>query len=146
MQDMRKLKHLLSIILILFFVLISSQCRKDKNEIPNAYVDFYINVTTTQYLELNNIGGYAYLTGGVRGIIVYRRSSDEFMAYERDCPYQPSNSCALIEVDNSAIMAVDSCCGSKFLLLDGSIVNGPATRMLKQYSTSFDGTILHVFN
>ena len=131
---------------VLVFVLISTQCKKDKDEIPNAYVDFYINVTSTQYIELNNIGGYAYLIGGVRGIIVYRRSVDEFMAYERNCSYQPYNTCAIVEVDNSAVIAVDSCCGSRFLLLDGSIVNGPATKMLKHYETSFDGTNLHIFN
>lgn len=131
---------------VLAFVLFSPQCKKDEDQIPNAYVNFYIDVSSTQYIGLNNIGGYVYVTGGVRGIILYRRSYDEFMAYERDCPYQPSNSCALVQVDNSAVMAVDSCCGSQFLLLDGSIVQGPATTMLKQYQTSFDGTILHVFN
>ncbi len=131
---------------LIFFLLLTPQCKKDKkDQIPYVYVNFYMNIST-QYIGLNNIGGYEYITGGVRGIIVYRRSTEEFMAYERDCPYQPSNSCALVQVDNSAVMAVDSCCGSKFLLLDGSIVKGPATIMLKQYHTSFDGTTLHIFN
>jgi nitrite reductase/ring-hydroxylating ferredoxin subunit len=139
-------RPVLLFLFILFIVLPSQQCKKDEDEIPNAYVSFYIDVTSTQYSGLNNIGGYIYVTGGVRGIIIYRRSTDEFMAYERDCPYQPSNSCALVEVDNSALMAVDSCCGSQFLLLDGSVIQGPSTKMLKHYQTSFDGTTLHVFN
>ena len=137
---------ILKYILFLVAILITPRCKKDKDEIPYVYVNFYINTTSTQYIGLNTIGGYEYITGGVRGIIVYHRSVDEFMAYERDCPYQPSNSCAQVEVDQSAIMAVDSCCGSEFLLLDGSVVKGPATIMLKQYQTSFDGTTLHVFN
>lgn len=139
-----------NIFILLFFlgsILSVPQCKKDKtDEIPYVYVNFYINPSSTLYLNLNNIGGYVYVTGGVRGIIIYHRSVDEFMAYERDCPYQPSNSCALVEVDNSGIITVDSCCGSKFLLTDGSVLNGPATRSLKTYQTSYDGTTLHVFN
>ena len=132
---------------LIFFLLFTPQCKKDKkDQIPYVYVNFYLDINSTLNTGLNNIGGYEYVTGGVRGIIIYRRSTDEFMAYERNCPYQPSNSCALVEVDNSAVMAVDSCCGSQFLLLDGSIVKGPATILLKQYHTYFDGIKLHVYN
>lgn len=140
------LKPSLFIFFVILFMLLSPQCKEDEDMIPYAYVSFYIDVTSTQYIGLNNIGGYVYVTGGVRGIIIYHRSVDEFLAYERNCPYQPSNDCALVEVDNSAVMAVDSCCNSQFLLLDGSIIQGPATTMLRQYQTSFDGTTLHVFN
>ncbi|MFH0865281.1 MAG: hypothetical protein V1904_03755 [Bacteroidota bacterium] len=144
-------KQIIKCLILFFFVAVPelfffNSCKKDEDEIPNAYVNFYIDVTSTQYIGLNNIGGYVYVTGGVRGIIIYRSSVDEFMAYERNCPYQPSNSCALVEVDNSAVIAVDSCCGSQFLLPDGSIIQGPATTMLKQYQAAFDGTILHVYN
>ena len=144
---MKKYKLIYFSILISIFLIIIPQCKKDnQDEIPYAYVNFYINLNSTQYIDLNNIGGYAYLTGGVRGIIIYRRSVDEFKAYERNCPYQPYNTCATINVDPSAIMAIDTCCGSQFLLLDGSIIQGPSTNLLKQYRTSFDGTTLHVFN
>jgi nitrite reductase/ring-hydroxylating ferredoxin subunit len=142
---------LIKIVTIVAFLIIffTPQCKKDKQgTIPYEYVNFYINTTTTQYLGLNNIGGYVYVSGGVRGIIIYRQSSDEFMAYERDCPYYPNNTCAQVQVDKSGVIAIDSCCGSKFLLYDGSIVKGPATIVLKQYETSFDSStgILHVFN
>lgn len=121
-------------------------CKKDKDEIPNTYVNFYININSTQYIDLNPVGGWVYLTGGVRGIIVYRQSMEEFVALERNCSYQPSNECATVEVESSGMTAIDSCCGSRFLLMDGSLVNGPATRSLKLYQTSFDGNTLHIFN
>ena len=146
-MNIQSLKFPLGVIFLIAFILFTPRCKKDKDEIPNVYVNFYINVTSsTQYIELNNIGGYVYLTGGVRGIIVYRNSVDEFMAYERNCPYQPQDECATVKIDNSAVIAVDTCCGSKFLIIDGSIVNGPATRQLKQYQTTFDGVSVHVFN
>ncbi len=144
---MKKYKIIYFSFLLSIILAVIPQCKKDvEDEIPYAYVNFYINLNSTQYIELNNIGSYAYLTGGVRGIIIYRRSVEEFKAFERNCPYQPYNTCADIRVDPSGIMAVDSCCGSQFLLLDGSIIKGPATRLLKQYRTNFDGTTLHVYN
>jgi nitrite reductase/ring-hydroxylating ferredoxin subunit len=145
---MHSKKILILLILFLFPVFINNSCKKDKNEdlIPNIAVDFYINIASTQYLELHSVGGWVNVTGGVRGIIIYRKSIDEFMAYERNCTYQPSNSCARVSVDNTNLMAIDSCCGSKFLLTDGSVIKSPATYPLKQYRTSLDGNILHVYN
>jgi nitrite reductase/ring-hydroxylating ferredoxin subunit len=137
------------LIFFTFFLLFTPQCKKDKKDlIPYIYVNFYVNVNSTQYNGLSTIGGWAYVTGGVRGIILYHKSVDEFMAYDRDCPYQTSNTCALLTVDKSMVTATDSCCGSQFLLLDGSIVKGPATIMLKQYTTSYDenSSTLHVSN
>jgi len=139
----------LLILFILFLVLpyINNSCKKDKqDQIPVVAVDFYINVNSTQYLELHSVNGWVNVTGGVRGIIIYRKSIDEFMVYERNCSYQPSNSCARVSVDNTNLMAIDTCCGSKFLLTDGSVIQGPAIYPLKQYRNTYDGSSLHVFN
>jgi nitrite reductase/ring-hydroxylating ferredoxin subunit len=132
-------------ILISLMVLFST-CNKNDDPIPNAYVNLFLGINSTQYVELNSIGGWVNVTGGVRGIVVYRKSLDEFVAFERNCPYQPSNDCARIQVESSGVTAIDSCCGSRFILIDGSIVNGPATISLKQYNTSFDGVTLHIYN
>lgn len=87
-----------------------------------------------------------YETGGSRGIIVYRDSFSSFKAYDRHCTYDSSNSCALVSVDVTNITGLDDCCGSKFNLLTGSINQGPATFPLKEYQTTFDGGVLHIFN
>jgi len=91
-------------------------------------------------------GGWTYVNGGSRGIIIYRVSNDQFNAYDRHCTYDSSNSCALVSVDVTNINGLDDCCGSKFLLTDGSITNGPANLPLKKYQTNFDGQVLRVFN
>ena len=131
-----------SLTIILFF-----SCRKDPYPlIPNVYVNLHINVNSALYNDLNSVGGYIYLTGGNKGIIVYRNSIDEFKAFERTCPYDPDAETARIVVDQSRLFAVDSTCTSEFLLLDGSVHNGPSTLPLKQYKTSFDGEILHIYN
>ena len=122
-------------------------CKKDAGDVvPDVYVNIYIYTTAPEFISINAVGGWVYITGGSRGIVVYRNSVEEFMAYDRHCTYQPSNSCARIEVEQSNITAVDSCCGSKFVLTDGSVVNGPASLPLKQYQAMLDGNVLHIFN
>jgi nitrite reductase/ring-hydroxylating ferredoxin subunit len=111
-------------------------------------VDIYIKPNSTEYLELNPVGGWVYLTAQYpsRGILVYRISMDEFMAYERTCPHDPDKDCARIQVESSGTTAVDSCCMSRYIMHDGSPFQGPSKRPLKQYRTNYDGITLHIFN
>ena len=132
---------------ILFvLLLIITSCSKDANVIPYVTVNFTIYVTDPLYINLNAVGGWMYVTGGSRGIILYRKSIDQVMAYDRHCTYQPENSCGQVEVESNNFTAVDSCCFSKFEIDNGTAIQTPATLSLKQYRTSFDGTILHVYN
>lgn len=121
-------------------------CKKDEETIPNVSVNIVISTTDPSYNDLNAVGGWIYLTGGSRGIIIYRYSIDEFMAFDRHCTYEPTESCAVVEVDLSGIIAEDLCCGSQFLLTDGSVIDGPASVPLKFYQTTFDGNNLYVYN
>jgi len=134
------------LILVVLLLLMTLTCKKDKEEIPNVAVNIYIYPNSTQYVQLNTNGGWVYLTGGVRGIIVYRRTQDEFVAFERNCPYLPSSTCALVSVEQSGLTLLDSCCGSRFIITDGSIVNGPASVSMKTYYTAYDGNALHIYN
>ena len=50
-------------------------------------------------------------------------------------------------MDNSDITAVDTeCCDSKFLIVDGAPIDGPAALALHAYNTQFDGNTLLIFN
>lgn len=122
-------------------------CKKDSYaEIPNVYVNLNLDISSTLYLELTHVGGWVNLTGGYKGITVYRVSTDEFVAFERCCPYDPDVEEARVEVDDSGLTLTDSVCGSQFLILDGSVVEGPANIPLKRYRTEFDGDNLHIYN
>lgn len=113
---------------------------------PLTGVNIQINVNLPEYIDLTAPGGWAYVTGGSQGLIVYRKNIDEFVALDRHCPYQPANLCR-VNVDESDIVARDSaCCHSAFLLLDGSIAQGPAAANLQRYNTSFNGTTLRIYN
>lgn len=123
----------IGIITLLFFIVACS--KNDDETIPNVPVNFTIYLTLPQYSSLNSIASHAIVNDyGYRGIVIYRRSQDEFVAFDLACPKDPSNT---MIVDSSGINTVDLSCGSKFLLEDGSVLNGPATRPMKQYNTEY---------
>ncbi len=133
--------------IIITFVLITfSACKKDDNtSIPLVSVNISLNLDNPEFVHLKVDNGWTYVSGGSRGIIVYRTSGN-YVAFDRHCPYKPSNSCGLVSVDVTNITGLDDCCGSKFLMSNGQVTQGPANQSLKQYSTSFDGTVLRIYN
>lgn len=132
--------------ILLFFIFITQACNDNNKIVPNVYVNFYLSVYDPEFTDLLSPGNSIYVTGGVNGILIYRISQDEFAAYDRTCTYNVEENCRIV-VDDTKNFAIDSmCCSSKFLLLDGSVTDGPATYPLKRYQTYFDGTNLHVYN
>ena len=118
----------------------------DNSSIPLVQVYLQENINKPDYLNLQTIGGSVEIFGGSRGIILYRFSENEIKAYDRHCPYQPSNTCALVSVDITRITATDQCCGSSFLLQNGSVSKPPASEPLKSYSVIFNDPIITVTN
>ncbi len=134
-------------ILAAFALLGGTGCKKERTvEVPLVNVDISINVNLPAYNALAVTGGWVYLTGGSQGILVYRSGADSFTALDRHCTYHPEELCR-VTVDASEVVARDTaCCHSAVLLMDGSVVNGPAVFGLKRYNTTFNGTILRIFN
>ncbi len=132
-------------IFLIPFVFFGCSKNNDSN-IPLVAVNVIIHINDPAYNMLTVPGGWTYINGGSRGIIIYRASNDAFKAYDRHCTYDSSNSCALVSVEANNITGFDDCCGSKFILTDGSVTQGPANLPLKQYQTSFDGNELRIFN
>ena len=149
-KDMLKRNNSLLLVIIAgLFMMIA--CKKDKTDpIPYAYVNFVIYPNSTVWLELNTIGGYAYVNADPpsKGVIIYRSDVDEFTALERTCPHNPYDNCASgpVKVEHGGSVAIDSCCMSRFLLLDGSVVQGPSAYPLRVYHTTYDGNALRVYN
>ena len=127
-------------IIFLFLIWIFS-CKKNSedNPIPNVPVNFTIYLSLPEYASLNSIGSYVLIdTYGYRGIVVYRRSLEEFVSYDLACPYDPTISGVKLSIDSSGVTTVDLHCGSKFNLYDGSVLHGPATRPMKAYNSIYD--------
>lgn len=137
------MKYIVLSVIVLLLISTGS-CKKDEN-VPKAYVDLLLQLNLPQYVTLNTINNWVYVPGGNRGIIVYRRSSQDFIALEQTCTYDAENT---VKVEGNNITAHDSICGSKFQITDGSVTQGPATRSLVQYRVDYNASdnTLHIYN
>lgn len=135
------------LLVVLSCLALTPGCKKEnQGGVPYTGVDISINVNNPAYVDIQVPGGWLYLTGGSLGIIVYRKTLDEFVALDRHCPYQPEEVCRVI-VDDTEVTARDTaCCHSAFLIIDGSVTEGPASIGLQQYNTSFNGQTLRIYN
>ncbi|QNF35859.1 hypothetical protein HUW51_15715 [Adhaeribacter swui] len=113
--------------------------------IPNAIVNEQINLTNIQYNALRRDNGYVYLKSGVKGIILIHRTGDTYAAFERNCPFQPYDDCALVSMDQSGFFMSDSCCQSVFDL-NGYVTGGPSPYPLRRYNTALTGNLLYITN
>ncbi len=133
---------------LLSFALFS--CKKNDNTINTNGVP-YVRVNQTIYgsdpvmSKINAVGGWVYIAGGSKGIILYHKSIDSYVALDRHSTYNVAQGC-VVQVDKTDIMAVDTCSGSEFLISDGIPTKGPATLPLTQYQTRLDGGNLVIFN
>lgn len=135
-----------SIFLIAALFALFASCRDSREGlIPYVPVNITINVNEPTFFNLTVPTGWVYVTGGSRGIIVYRKSATEFIALDRHSTYEPQNNCA-VAVEASNLILKDPCSDSKWLISDGSIVNGPASRPLLQYETVFQDPYLYINN
>ena len=136
----------------MFLMIVNLSCKKDNiNQqlgIPYVKVDSYIFLQSPSGQPLNAVGGWIYLTGGSRGVVIYRRAFDEFVAFDRHCTYHPEETCGKVEVDlTNSVMLKCICCASVFSLIDGSVLKGPASFPLLSYRAILsDANTLHVFN
>jgi nitrite reductase/ring-hydroxylating ferredoxin subunit len=131
----------------LFFLFTVFSCGKDHQGVPNVYCNLTIYVNDPQNIMLTTVNGWKYFDGGNRGVVVYRKSQTEFVAYDRTCPYKPDEASSIVNVDTTNnILLKDASCNSQFLLSDGTPISGAAVVPLKLFRTTFDGTVLRVTN
>jgi len=125
---------------------IHSFCVKKEEKLPFAYINYSFYLTDPAFFNLNSIGGYAVIKNeGINGVIVYRKSLDEIMAYDGNCTYQPSARCG-VKLSTDQISATDSCCGSVFQLYDGFPTKGPATLPLYEYKVTVENERVTITN
>ncbi|MFZ4785253.1 MAG: hypothetical protein ACOYLH_07220 [Flavobacteriales bacterium] len=130
---------------IIIVIVIATGCRDRTSQVPYVNVNISMNINEPQFFDLTVPTGWAYVTGGSKGIIVYRLSQEEFIALERHSPHNPDDECR-VEVQDDGVIIEDPCSGSAWLINDGSIVSGPTNYALTRYQTSFEDPILYIYN
>ena len=136
---------------VLFFLLIiiTSSCIKNNNNpVPSIPFDITIDINLPSYNQLQGVGAWTYVVGGSRGIIVYRRSMDEFVAFDRHSPMDPNGTCflPLFPDQDNFLQLKDTCSNAIFSLYDGGPISG-SNYGLRQYATQFNGSnLLRIYN
>ena len=134
-----------SIYIPIISILIFS-CNTENDYIQEVYVNEYINLSLPEYSELTTTGNSIFINGGVEGIMIYHGVGNDYKVYDRNCSYEPSLACSVIDSVNSGI-AYCGCCASAFLISNtGEAINAPALLPLKTYHWSLDNNILRIFN
>ncbi len=144
---MERSVYLKWLLLVTTLVVALAACKKDTTSgVPYVPVNIVINVNLPEYSALAVPGGSEVIGGGSRGILLYRATTTDFVAYDRHCPYQSEQLCA-VDIDNTFTTATDStCCLTSYLLINGSVTNGPGSLPLQAYNTTFNGTTLRIYN
>ena len=117
--------------LITTLVALFTGCSNDNIQLPDVFVDQYVYLNNPSNINLQSPGGWAYENGGIKGIIIYRISMDEFKAYERSCPHIAPNLCSVLHVEKGITVNCE-CDNKTFLLATGEPLDG-ASHGLKEY-------------
>lgn len=141
-------KYQYPLILFLITLLGSSACDNELGDVPLPFRDFQdivINLDLPENRALNNDKGFIYRDdAGVRGLIIYHESGDNYYVYERNCSYEPNGACATVEVHSSGLYMVDNCCGSIFSFPNAFPTREPARSALRIYESSLQGRALTI--
>jgi len=130
--------------LIILLPMIFFGCETN-NPVPEVYVNFMIELNSPLYNSLNSVGSSIIVPNEgykERGVIITRADFDKFVAYDATCTYDPQDAWGRVEIDKTGIIAFDKNCQSKFsLLLDGSVMQGPASIPLKMYTVVYNPNV-----
>lgn len=142
----------MSISKVLIFFLFTSvffSCNKNNEyPLPSIPFDFTIDLSLPSYQEINAVGGWCYVAGGLKGIVIYRKGIDEFVVWERQSPLDPQGTCAegVSPKSTNFLELDDPCSEAVFSLYDGSPIQN-SDWGLRQYRYDWNGSnLLRIYN
>ncbi|UOQ72917.1 hypothetical protein [Hymenobacter cellulosilyticus] len=113
-------------------------------QIPLTAFNEVLFLTNQENSALRFDNGAVYHKGGVRGLIVVRQNASTYLAFERACTYNSTDTCARVKI-SPFVNLFDPCCKSQFNF-QGQPQSGPANLPLRRYSTSLSGNTLTITN
>ena len=122
-----------------------SGCVDTPGVIPYVDVQVDLNLSLPAYNNLNFPNNWLYISGGSRGLIVYRYTLDEFVVLDRHATWDVGAGCQCT-VSQDGYTIEDPCSGSQWYIFDGSIIQGPTTAPLERYTTTWIPPVLSIRN
>ncbi len=155
-KDFIIMNKLIALVALMGFTL--SNCKDNTVTSQDFFtpVQVYLNINMSlpSYAPLTIPQGFVYEAGGNKGIIIYRTIYNEYVAFDRTCPNNPTDACSYISMDSTSAFyrcgqyapSWKACCNSKFDPATATPIEGAAKRPLKQYIVKQDGNTLIVTN
>ena len=122
-----------------------SGCVDTPGVIPYVDVQVDLNLSLPAYNNPNFPNNWLYISGGSRGLIVYRYTLDEFVVLDRHATWDVGAGCQCT-VSPDGYTIEDPCSGSQWYIFDGSIIQGPTTAPLERYTTTWIPPVLSIRN
>jgi hypothetical protein len=105
--------------------------------VPDVLVREEVNLNSIGAQPLRQRdGNFIYISGGIKGIIVYRKRQDEFLAFERKSPFNLEEDCGILKVPSSQFYMEDTCHQCTFNW-EGQPLSGPCRSIAKQYRVQY---------
>jgi len=121
-----------------------ASCSDDSNPASpnnNSDAEITIDISEPENAAISQIGGTIAINGNSldsRGMLIIRTSESSVTVLSRRCTHQ---SCTIPNLQNG--ISSCPCHGSQFNA-SGSVVNGPATQRLTEYSAILEGNLITV--
>jgi hypothetical protein len=135
-----------SLVMLVLFGLTNCRDRR-QSVLPLVSFSIFLNVNEPSLFDLSVPSGWVYYSGNTVDLIIYRNSTDEFTCLDARSTYNVEDDCMVRVMDDNVVIE-DPCSGSQWLIMDGSVINGPASAPLVSYDYTFDSATgeLHIFN
>ena len=132
------------ILLITGFISCSNS--DDQNPIlPDVPVNITLFLNNPSNNNLKAVGGMVEVSGGIKGIVVYRASIDNYLAYDLACPHLSPSACTKMIVEDGLNMEC-TCDNTKFALALGGAPQSGTQYPAKQYRVIKEGETLIITN
>jgi len=125
-------KKLLALILLLTLFSCNDDGNDFKDLLPEVPVNQTVFLNNPEFIDLQVVGGWAYTSGGISGIVIYHYGINTFIAFERSAPHLRPQACSKMVVKNGLTMEC-SCDDSVFNILNGAPLTDGINYPARQY-------------
>ncbi len=133
-------------LLFLFFSFSSCEKNETNDILPDIDVNVTIDLNLPQYIDLQIPSGWAYTTGGIKGILVLNTGTGTppYKAFDRACP---NNDCSSAMIFDGSLKLKCPCDDSEYSIIDGSPQTTGNPHFAREYRVNvINATTLNITN
>ena len=139
-----------------FFLLLSltflscskSDDKQDQNPyLTNPAVSMSLNLNLPEYNTLKFPGNYVVIGQGIKGIVVYCVSENNYLAFDLTDPNHPPSNCSRMELDGVVASCPCTNDDNKYFITSGQHTTEPGGKYpMQQYSARLSGNNVVISN